>query len=207
MRTRTKAERNYDGYPEEVQRILEDADGVEDSLRATIEHMKETINAQNDGLKVQGREVVRLTKLQKGFRLARKAWKLQKADLEAARGAVDLRPVFLMELIRMYPEMGKLIEVGPHNLLLPLRGAEGTPGNWSTELFEWCYPQVDDLPGSDEDPDQEEYIAGLEAFEGDLATATHEGIEANKRNAATAEGRLKINQEAYKRLAEKYPKK
>lgn len=199
MRTRTKAERNYDGQPEEVQRILKDADEVEDILRLTIEHMKETITVQNDGLKAQGREIVKLSEdLTWANAEARRQTK-EKQEMELARGPVDLRPIILMELVRMYPEISKLIEASPHNILLPLRSPHGTPGNWSTELFEWCYPQVDDMPGSDEDPDQEEYIAGLEAFEGDLATAIHEGIEINKRNAATAEAGRKA-------LAENPPK-
>ena len=228
MRTRTKAERNYDNQPEDVQRILRDADELEDDLRATIEAMKETINEQAEGLRVQGREIVqavadqvkanaRIAELEEtiiiqnvGLKVTgREVVKLsgQIAELEDARGAVDLRPVFLMELVKMYPEIGKLIECGPHNILLPLRGADGTPGNWVPELFEWCYPQVDELPGSDEDPDQEEYIAGLEDFESSLAIATVEGLEINRRNAETAKGRRKVVEEGYKRLEDKYPKK
>ena len=202
---------DYSGYPEDVQRILTDADEIEGELRAPIEHMKECSTEQAVGLRGQGREGVRLTKLQKGFGLARKAWKLQKAELEDARGAVDLRPVFLMELVAMYPEIGKLIEAsggeGPidengsrwHFHHSGLEGPDVTPGNWIPELFEWGYPQVDELPGSDEG-DQEEYIAGLEAFEGHLAGAIVEGIESNKRNAATAEAGRKV-------LAENPPKK
>ena len=39
------------------------------------------------------------------------------------------------------------------------------------ELLEWCYPDIDKLPGSDEDEDQTEYISRLEAFEDMLCIA------------------------------------
>tara|TARA_B100001013_G_scaffold331809_1_gene247646 strand:+ start:4695 stop:4946 length:252 start_codon:yes stop_codon:yes gene_type:complete len=39
------------------------------------------------------------------------------------------------------------------------------------ELLEWAFPEINDLPGSDEDEDQTEYISHLESFEGLLSEA------------------------------------
>lgn len=44
------------------------------------------------------------------------------------------------------------------------------------ELLEWCYPDIDNLPGSDEDEDQTEYISRLEAFEDMLCIAAKPAI-------------------------------
>ena len=52
------------------------------------------------------------------------------------------------------------------------------------ELLEWCYPDIDKLPGSDEDEDQTEYISRLEAFEDMLCIAAKPAVAmiyANKR--------------------------
>ena len=39
------------------------------------------------------------------------------------------------------------------------------------QLLEYCRPEVDDLPGSDEDEDQDKYIAHLEDFEANIMVA------------------------------------
>ena len=44
------------------------------------------------------------------------------------------------------------------------------------ELMEWCYPDTDDLPGSDEDEEQTEYIRRLEAFEDMLCIAAKPAV-------------------------------